>query len=174
MTEASGADHPRVVVIGVGNALRRDDGAGLEVVRRLARSPPGAAIALLEQEGEPLGLLEMWHRARAAVLVDAIDSGAPPGTIRRVDASFEPISAFGRGPSSTHAVGVGETIELARAIGRLPDRVVVYGVEGECFGAGSGLSEPVQTAVKVLAHAVLREARRLSGEESLDLSTSGG
>jgi len=165
---------PAVVVIGVGNALRQDDGAGLEVARRLrgradaAETGVGAALAMpaelavLEYEGEPLGLLELWEGARGAVLVDAIRSGAAPGTIHRVDASREPIPAPLRGSSSTHAVGVGDAIELARALGRLPARVVVYGVEGACFDAGSGLSGEVEGVVDSLAEAVLREARELA------------
>lgn len=152
-----------VVVIGVGNALRHDDGAGLEIVRRLRPRVSLAEIAVREQESETLGLLEQWEGAEAAVLVDAIHSGATPGTVHRVDASAEPIPARLRGSSSTHAVGVGEAIELARALHRLPKRVVVYGVEGRCFDAGSGLSEEVQAVIPTLADAVLREALELAG-----------
>jgi hydrogenase maturation protease len=159
---------PAVVVIGVGNALRRDDGAGLAVARRLgagvnaAGAPGGAAIAVLEYEGEPLGLLELWNGARAVVLVDAIRSGAAPGTIHRVDVSRAPVPALLRGSSSTHAVGVGEAIELARELGRLPERVVVYGVEGACFDAGEGLTVEVTEGVDSLANAVMREAEGLA------------
>jgi hydrogenase maturation protease len=170
-----------VVAIGVGNELRHDDAAGLEVARRvrsLASALPVAEatesvggavaragageIAVLEHEGEPLGLLELWDGARAAVLVDAVRSGATPGTIHRVDVSREPIPALLRGSSSTHAVGVGEAIELARALDRLPQRVVVYGVEGLCFDAGSGLSADVEGVIDSLAEAVLREVRDLA------------
>jgi len=164
------AAQPVVAVIGVGNSLRRDDAAGLEVVRRLrARADGGAggradaAIAVLEYEGEPLGLLELWEGARAVVLVDAIRSGAAPGTIHRMDASREPILGLLRGSASTHAVGVGEAIELARTLGRLPARVIVCGVEGACFEAGEGLSVEVTGVVDSLAQDVLREARELAG-----------
>jgi len=159
-----------VVVIGVGNALGHDDAAGLEVVRRLrtpANTPQPAArteIATLEHEGEPLALLDLWEGAEAVVVVDAIRSGAAPGTIHRVDASSEPLPVRLRGSSSTHAVGVGEAIELARALRRLPARVLVYGVEGLRFDAGSGLSEQVQAIVGSLAEAVLREARELAAQ----------
>ncbi len=151
-----------VVLIGVGNALRHDDAAGLEVAR-LVRARAGAAgIAVREQEGEALGLLDQWEGAEAALLVDAFRSGAPPGTVHRMDASAQPLRAELRGSSSTHAVGMGEAIELGRALGRLPPRVVVYGVEGRCFSAGSGLSEEVEAAIGPLSETVLREARRLA------------
>jgi hydrogenase maturation protease len=152
-----------VVVIGVGNALRHDDGAGLEIVRRLRPRANLAEIAVREQESETLGLLEQWEGAEAAVLVDAIHSGAAPGTIHRVDASCEPVPARLASSSSTHAVGLAEAIELARALSRLPARVVLYGVEGLRFDAGIGLSEEVQAVMPTLADAVLREARELVG-----------
>jgi hydrogenase maturation protease len=153
-----------VVVIGVGNALRGDDAAGLEVARRVrlradaARAAARAEIAVLEHEGEPLGLIGLWEGARAAVLVDAVHSGVAPGTVRRVDASHEPIPAAMRAFFSTHAVGLGEAIELARALGRLPSRVVVYGVEGLRFDARSGLSQEVEAVVGRLAETVLGRA----------------
>jgi len=150
-----------VVVIGVGNALRHDDAAGLEVVRRLRARAQAAEIAVYEQEGEPLALLDVWEGADGVVLVDAIRCGDPPGTIHRVDASQEPIPARLRSSTSTHAVGVGEAIELARALRRLPRWVVLFGVEGHRFDAGSGLSEEVEAAVGELADAVLREASEL-------------
>jgi hydrogenase maturation protease len=49
--------------------------------------------------------------------------------------------------SSTHAFGVGDAVELARTLGRLPSRMVVYGVEGSDFDAGAALSPPVLAAV---------------------------
>jgi len=152
-----------VTVIGVGNALRHDDAAGLEGARLVRTLVDPAAVAVLEHEGEPLALIDMWQGTESVVLVDAIHSGAPPGTIHRVDISSEPIPADLRGSSSTHAVGIGEAIELARALGRLPRRVVVYGVEGVRFDAGSGLSEEVQAVIGLLAEVVAREARGLAG-----------
>jgi len=59
--------------------------------------------------------------------------------------------------SSTHAFGVGEAIELARALGTLPGQVLVYGIEGADFDAREGLSPPVEAAVERLANTVLEE-----------------
>jgi hydrogenase maturation protease len=152
-----------VVVVGVGNAYRGDDGAGLAVVRRLqGRVPDGVSVVPCEQE--PTRLLDAWSGARAAVVVDSVASGAEAGTLHRFDASAEPVPArvF---RSSTHAFGVGESIELARALGRLPERVLVYGVEGGAFAASEGLSPPVAAAVDRLVAAVLEDVERLVQEE---------
>ena len=145
----------RVVVIGVGNPYRRDDGAGLVVAQRLRQEAPGH-VTVIEQEGESTALLEVWKNARAVVLIDAVFSGAAAGTIHRLDAQAEaiPQELF---RYSTHAVSVAEAIELARALGQLPPKLVVYGIEGKDFGAGLGLSPEVEDRVAELAERVLRE-----------------
>ena len=97
-------------------------------------------------EGEPVGLIEDWTGADAVIVIDAVSSGAPPGTIHRLDPLSEPIPA-GLSQGSTHAFGLAETIELARALDRLPARLLVYGIEGGCFDAGDQLSPPVRAAV---------------------------
>lgn len=153
---------PAVLVAGVGNALRRDDGAGLVVARRLRAMSPPAGVDVREVEGEPIGLVELWSGRPAVVLVDAMRSGAEPGTVRRVDASAEPLPAWLRGSTSTHAVALAETLELARALGRLPPRVVVYAVEGARFDAGAGLTAAVEAAVERLGDAALAEALALA------------
>ena len=154
-------DHRAVLVIGVGNELRHDDGAGLELVRRLRDETRAPAIDVDELKGGPLGLLDAWRGRLAAVIVDTMRSGAGPGTIRRFDASRDPLPSR-EGASSTHAVGVGEAIELARVLGLLPPRVIVYAVEGRRFDAGLGLSDEVGAIVPELTARVLNEARALT------------
>ena len=146
----------RVVAVGVGNPYRSDDGAGLAVAERLRETAPDVEVVTCEQE--PLRLLDAWNGAELAIVVDAVSSGAPSGTVHRFDATAEPIppSVF-RG--STHALGIGDAIELARTLGRLPDRVLVFGIEGERFTAGEQLSPAVAAAVGPLASELREEAR---------------
>jgi hydrogenase maturation protease len=153
----------RHVVIGVGNAFRGDDAVGLAVAERLRGRVP-AGVEVVPCELEPSRLIEAWEGAASALVVDAVDSGAEPGTLTRFDASADavPARAF---RSSTHAFGVVEAIELARALGRLPRRVVIYGVEGGEFAAGAGLTPPVDAAVELVAAAVLSELENLLEEE---------
>jgi len=135
-------------LIGIGNRFRRDDAAGLEVVRRLRLAhPPG--VILIEQEGEPASLIESWSTADEALVVDGISSGSAPGRLHRFDCTHAGLPAEIFNPS-THAMGLPEAIELARELDRLPGRLIVYGIEGESFEAGEGLSEPVQKTVEKL------------------------
>ena len=143
-----------VVVVGIGNEWRRDDGAGLEVARRLGSSPP-PRTRVVEREGEPSGLLDTWEGENEVILVDAVSSGAHPGTIHRLDALAQPLPAelF---RASTHHLGLADAVELARALDRLPRRLEVYGIEGRDFAAGPGLAPEVERAVEAVT-AELRE-----------------
>jgi hydrogenase maturation protease len=146
---------PRVVVIGVGNALRGDDGVGPAVAERVrAEIPAGVEVTVCEEE--PTRLIEAFGGADVAVVVDAVSTGAAPGTLHRFDASDAPVPSREL-RSSTHALGIGETLELARALGRLPRRTIVFGVEGSDFVARDGLTAPVAGAVGRASAAVVEE-----------------
>jgi hydrogenase maturation protease len=147
-------DRRAVVVLGVGNAFRGDDAVGLEVAR---------AVGGEEVEAEPTRLMDAWDGAEACVVVDAVRSGAPPGTVHRLDASSEPLprSLF---DASTHHFGLADTVELARALGRLPGRLVVFGVEGARWDAGDAMTPAVAAVVDDVAAAVREEVRRCTSE----------
>jgi hydrogenase maturation protease len=141
-------EHKLLAVIGIGNRAHGDDAAGLEVARRLRLAhPPG--VVLREEGGAPASLVEAWSGADEALVVDAISSGSPPGTIHRVEVNGEPLPADVFRPSG-HAAGLAEAVELARELDRLPGRLVVYGIEDERFEAGDRLSTSVQRAVAQL------------------------
>jgi hydrogenase maturation protease len=145
---------PRLtLVVGIGNEWRRDDAAGLVVARRLRAAAP-SGVRVVEREGEPTDLLDTLAGADEAVVVDAVSSGAPPGTIHRLDTADAPLpsSLFG---GSTHALGLAEAVELGRALDRLPGRLIVYGVEGRNFSAGQGLGPEVARAAEALAAELL-------------------
>ncbi|MDF1523933.1 MAG: hydrogenase maturation protease, partial [Trueperaceae bacterium] len=118
------------LVVGIGNDDRGDDGAGPLAARLLARAwadRPPPHVAVRAWHGDPLGLIEAWDGVERLVLIDAVVSGAAPGTCRRygVDAPF----ATG-GAASTHGVGLADALALARTLGRLPPTVEVWGIEG--------------------------------------------
>ncbi len=153
MTDAS--TRGGAVVIGVGNELRGDDAAGLIVARRLRERAMTHAV-VLTCEDDPAGLLEAWAGAALAIIVDTVVSGAQPGTVQRFDVSTGPLPARLVG-SSTHALGVPEAIELARALHRLPRRTIVYGIEGSSFSTGAPLHPTVERAVDETLRQVVAE-----------------
>ncbi len=146
------------LVIGLGRQDRGDDAVGPEVARRVAAlGLPD--VRVLERE-DPADLLDAWQGHDVVVLVDAVRSGAPPGTLHVLDAGAATDvlgsgawAATGRG--GTHALGVGQVVGLARALGRLPDRLVLIGVEAEGFDHGAPLSTRTRDAVPDAAAAVV-------------------
>jgi hydrogenase maturation protease len=144
------------LIVGAGNPFRRDDGAGLATASRLRGALPGGLRVLLK-EGDLAALLDDWQGSDAVFVIDATASGSEPGTIRRYEAHERPLpSGFSR--SSTHSFGVAEAVELARALGQLPARLVVFGIEGRDFTAGEGLSPDVEAAVDEVVRRVTEEA----------------
>jgi hydrogenase maturation protease len=143
------------LIIGIGNEYRGDDAAGLIVARRL-KGRLADSFTVLEQSGDGAALMEAWRGAETVVIIDAVMSGAEPGTIHRLDPKTQslPKDAF---RCSTHAFGVAEAIELSRAMGELPKSLVVYGVEGKNFAAGVGLSPEVESAVGEVVRRTLTE-----------------
>src|ERR1039457_5661751 len=153
------ATQPSIVVIGVGNEYRSDDRDGIAVARRLRALFP-ADVTILEESGEGTALMEAWQGAAWVTLVDAVRSGASPGTIHRLDARAAPLP-MGFFHYSTHAFSVAEAVELARSLDQLPAHLVVYGIEGENFAAGAGLSPAVEQAVEVVVERLAQEVRDL-------------
>ncbi len=148
---------PGIVVIGVGNEYRGDDGVGIVVARRL-RERFATGVTVLEESGEGAALIEAWQGAKCVILVDAVNSGAPPGTIHRLDAHASPLPA-GFFHYSTHAFSVAEAVELACSLGQLPSHVTVYGIEGQNFDLGIGLSSAVEEAVTAVVEQAAGEVR---------------
>jgi hydrogenase maturation protease len=154
---------PKILVIGIGNAFRSDDAAGLRVVRKLKETRFDAAT-LLEHSGEGAGLMETWKGADAVILIDAVCSGARPGAIRRYEPLVRPLPAA-MFQHSTHAFSVPQAIELSRALNQLPARFVVFGIEGKDFRAGEQLSPEVARALPEITKQVMEEFRRLHSQE---------
>lgn len=149
----------RVLVLGLGNEFRGDDGVGRVLARRL-REAAWPGVAVREESGEGAVLMEAWKDADAVILVDAVQSVDAPGTIHRLDARAQSMpSKFFH--YSTHAFSVAEAVELARALNQLPPRLVIYGIEGGDFTAGEQLSPEVAAAVDEVLGRVRQEIQSI-------------
>ncbi len=139
-----------LVIIGIGNPWRRDDGVGPEVIRAIARCMPGVRTVTLTYP-DPAVLLPLWQRVRTCIVVDAVAcTYAPPGTIIRWFLGGEGFSMGNVRGVSTHGWRLGETLRLAFQMGCMPERMIVYGIVGETFAYGYGLSRRVARAVPLV------------------------
>ncbi len=145
-------------VIGVGNCDRGDDAAGPACIAAL-HARLANDIELLSCGGEPAALLALLEGSREVYLIDACAAGLPAGGIRRWNVARQPLPARA-GISSTHGVGLAEALELARALGVLPRRCVLYAIEGRSYEAGAALSAPVLAAVESVARRIERASER--------------
>ncbi|HET9076592.1 MAG TPA: hydrogenase maturation protease [Acidimicrobiales bacterium] len=173
MNGPEGPGPARRVVIGIGNPYRGDDGAGPEAARRVRAGTP-ASVEVVEHDGEPAGLLDLWDNAEIAIVVDAVRSDG----VRSDGVRSDGVRSDGRDPRlrfhrleldadagdspvpsavSSHGVGPGDAVELARVLGRLPRRLVLYGIEGVNFEPGLGLSPEVEAATSVVADRIVKE-----------------
>jgi hydrogenase maturation protease len=143
--------HPAVLIIGVGNRYRSDDGVGPYVSDALVGS---SGVRAVEHSGEGASLIDLWQGYQRVILIDAVcTDGAVPGTVYRMDArrSAIPSKFFNY---STHAFSVAEAIETARALDMLPVRFEVIGVAGKTFSSGCELTSCVRTAADELIGAL--------------------
>jgi hydrogenase maturation protease len=134
-----------VTILGIGNEFRHDDGVGLIAARRLRLR----GFTAEEHGGDMAGLIERWKGISEVIVIDAVRSRAPAGTLHVIDVTSSHLPA-GFAHGSTHALGLAEAIELSRALGTLPARIKVVGIEGRDFTPGVGLSPEVEAAVLLL------------------------
>lgn len=156
MRESRGSS--RTVVACIGNRFRGDDGAGHRVAELLTGCR-GIEVVTAETPAELLNFLS--REIDLLIVVDAMERVSEAGAIHVFD-SVERLSGT-QGWRSTHTMALPEVIGVAETLGVLPAKVLVFGVEGEFFGHGLGLSKSVERACV----AVAEEIKRLleSGEE---------
>ena len=141
------------LIIGCGNRLRGDDGVGIELAVQIKKHV-SHTVTTLSFEGEPIALLNLWEGFGRVVIIDATRSGVEPGTLHCFKASERPLPTHHFG-QSTHAFDLSGVIELARTLGRLPEHLTVYGIEGASFTLGTGLSDLLSGALPKLVSDIL-------------------
>ena len=159
MTAGSVDCHAPTLVLGLGNLLLEDDGAGLRLLEELRHDPRhGEEIEFVDGGSQGLALLG-YLEGRASVLVlDAVQLGAAPGTVHVLDGrDLQAAHA-----STAHESGALELLELARLVGQAPENLVVVGIEPEAMHTGIGLSEAVEAALPE----ALARARKILEEQS--------
>jgi len=153
-----------ILVIGLGNPLRGDDGIGPRVVAELHRRGLPEGIEAMDGGTGGLDLLRVMEGWDRVVVVDAADMGETPGRFVR----FTPDEArLVETPDrlSLHHAGLAEVIRLAQALDHPLPPIVVFGVQPERIDWQEGLSPAVEATLPVLVEAILKEIGEEDGQD---------
>jgi len=151
-----------IVIIGIGNSMRRDDGVGLASIAHLQREAPltnASSVEVRTLDGEPARLIEAWKGRQRVVVVDAARVGSTPGAIHRIEVGVDELPDWAN-VASSHSAGLAEAIALARALDALPEELIIYGIEPADVSMGEGLTAAVESAVPELIDRITVEVAR--------------
>jgi len=169
-----------VLVLALGNPLLGDDGAGIELLKRLrARlqsdpDPHSESIELLDGGTQGIALLPRLAGRRALLVLDAVALGDEPGCVHHLR---DPEACAAPRSTTAHEGNASELLSAARLLGDLPAEVEVVGIEPANVRTGIGLSEPVRQALEPAlerALALVRELARAWGTPAVDRRTRNG
>jgi hydrogenase maturation protease len=151
----------KVVVISLGNRFRGDDAIGPFIAERLKedsvdRHDGQAPRSIIEGKDDAMALVNAWEDAALAVVIDAAVSGALPGTVRRMETG-EQVLPKDLARCSSHGLGLAEAVELGKALGRLPGRLVIFSIEAATLEQGVAMSPQVMAAADEVVRRVEAE-----------------
>ena len=138
-----------------------DDGVGIAVARSLRKLNLGRSVLILERQTLDISILDLTKGASKLVVVDAVKSGRPPGSVVKFSPEG-PGAAILRVPLS-HERGLKDIIALAKKVGMRPPPIIVVGVEPEACIPGEGLSEKVAGALPSVLEEVKAEVKECAG-----------
>jgi len=133
-----------ILLLGIGHPYRHDDAVGLHVAQSIQQQGH-SHVQVKECTPDGTELMTLWSDANYVLVVDAVQSGYPAGTIHRFLAHRDDIPAH-LFQTSTHHWGIAEAIEMSKVLDQMPDFLMIYGIEGGNFEPGEGISSEVDQA----------------------------
>ncbi|MBT3364028.1 MAG: HyaD/HybD family hydrogenase maturation endopeptidase [Chloroflexi bacterium] len=147
---------PRIVVLGVGNMLMKDEGIGIHVIEALAGNPLLANINVeILDGGTSPDILHLLGETGKLIIVDAVKGGDDPGSIYRFHA--QDITVENNYPVSLHQLSLFESLDMMDCMGDKPEETVIIGVEPKEIRAGLELSPELEQKVPQIVKLVLDE-----------------
>ena len=145
---------PRIVVIGVGNLLLKDEGIGIHTVKALQEIRLPRDVSIIDGGTAP-DLIAYTEAGDKLIIIDAAKAGGEPGTIYR----FHPQDLAPESGEiiSMHELGVAQNLRLLSLIGNEPGEIVIIGIEPKEIDWGTELSAELQQKMPQIVGTVLRE-----------------
>jgi len=147
------SETPKTVVVGVGNTIYSDDGAGVHALERLQRDPRlPSDVTLLDGGTHGIELLAYLYDSSRLLLLDAVDVGQRPGMMIRMTGDELRGLACG---ASVHQLGVADLLATLSLVSDTPREIVLLGVQPGSTDWGTELSPPVEAAVGPMVDAAI-------------------
>lgn len=159
MTSTQLADPQEILVLGIGNPLMGDDGAGIRAAQ-LLNSQHLPSNVNVEEAGLPgWGLPSLFENHTNVILIDAIEMSESPGTwriFRPEDVRF----IMENDTLSLHQPGLAAGLSLAEALEMLPENLTLYGIQPANLTPGNGLSPEVEDSLQQVVASVLKDIEK--------------
>ncbi len=144
----------KIAVVGVGNVLMGDEGAGVEAVRMLGELGCPDNVDLIDAGAAFFTVATGLRNYKKLIVIDAVRGGGKPGTLYRFtmdDVSCQDMLL------SLHDLGVVDSLKLESMVGRIPDEIIFFGIEPQSIELSMGLSPAVRSNMERLVSKVLEE-----------------
>jgi hydrogenase maturation protease len=144
-----------IMVVGVGNSIQMDDGAGIHALRELEKYDIPEEVELFDGGTLGIDLMPYIEGREKLIFIDSVKGGQKPGTLFR----FEPDDlTYDDAPkTSVHQIGLIESLQMISMIGKAPDKIVIFGSQPGIIDWGETLTNEVKSAVQKLLPHVIKE-----------------
>ena len=149
----------KILIIGFGNILMGDDGAGVHLIQNLLQQPLPSRVELLDGGVNSFAALAEMKNAKLGILIDAMSAGGEPGDIYRLTAAQLNNQTCQKG-LSVHDFSLLDSLKIANKMDELPP-VIIYGIEPEKTELGMELSNPVKLAVEKVVAKIMEDLRTI-------------
>jgi len=147
----------KIVILGVGNLLLRDEGVGVHLIRRLREMEIGEGVELVEGGTSILDFLARMEDVSKLIIVDALKLGGRPGRTYKICVD-DSLLKGGKNITSLHQLGIVETLALTKKMGKLPPTVII-GIEPREIAYGLELSAEIERELEKMVNLILNEVR---------------
>lgn len=143
-----------VLVIGIGNLIQKDDGIGVHVIEEMKKMKFSDEVELFDGGTAGFDLTGIFNGRKKAIIIDTVKGNNPPGSIYR----FKPEDISTQYEyDSLHQLGIIDTLEIAKLLGKSPDETIIIGVEPENIGWGLEPSETIKEKIPEIISLVIKE-----------------
>jgi hydrogenase maturation protease len=150
----------RIAIIGVGNQIMGDEGAGIETLRVLRQMGCPEGVELIEAGTAFFSIVSDLKDFEKLIIVDVVRGGKPPGTVYRFE--MEDVKG-GDILVSLHDIGVIDSLKMESLVGKIPKEIVFFGIEPQKVELSTHLSEQINKRLAYLVHKILEEVASFTG-----------